>query len=49
MLLKLTDPETSKTEEFKCVFKAYVQKPSYRIIMIVHFCNSLNVSKYEVG
>lgn len=35
MLLKLIDPKTSTTEEFKCVSKACVQKPSYRIIMIV--------------
>jgi len=35
MLLKFIDPETSGTK-FKCVPKAfYVQKPSYRVIMIV--------------
>lgn len=32
MLLKLIDPKTSG---FKCVPETYVQKPSYRIIIMI--------------
>lgn len=49
MLLKLIDPEISGTK-FKCVPKAfYVQKPSYRVIMIVKIFKQLKYFQIGAG